>query len=222
MSKTVPNMIPFVAGIAFLLLLSGAHTSAQTLAKNLYSADKVENGRKIFALQGCGKCHGGAGQGGSGDIAGPRISLTRQSFPAFGAQVREPQGAMPPYSPEKISDADLHAVYTFLKGDESGEVSANSAKAAAFGNPLSGKVLYTKYGCYECHGHYAEGSIATGPRLNPTSLFLDAFLSYLRHPSNNMPPYTERAVSDSELADIFAFLRSLPAPPKVESIPLLK
>jgi mono/diheme cytochrome c family protein len=220
--KTARSVSPLVAGIAFSLLLSGAHTSAQTPAKNSSSAGAVENGQKIFVAQGCGKCHGSAGQGGSGDIAGPRISPTRQSFPAFSAQVREPQGAMPPYSPEKISDADLRAVYAFLKGNESGEASTPAAKAAASGNPQSGKVLYTKYGCYECHGRYAEGSTATGPRLNPNSLSSDAFVSYIRHPANNMPPYTEKVVFDSELADIFAFLHSLPAPPKVESIPLLK
>ncbi len=36
-----------------------------------------------------------------------------------------------------------------------------------------------------------------------------------------MPPYTDKAVSDSELADIHAFLRTLPQPPAVKDIPLL-
>jgi hypothetical protein len=37
-----------------------------------------------------------------------------------------------------------------------------------------------------------------------------------------MPPYTAKVVSDQELADMYAFLQSLPHPPSVESIPLLK
>ena len=36
-----------------------------------------------------------------------------------------------------------------------------------------------------------------------------------------MPPYTSKVVSDSELADIYAFLQSLPQPPAAKSIPLL-
>ncbi len=82
--------------------------------------------------------------------------------------------------------------------------------------------MYTNDGCYECHGCHAEGSVATGPRLSPPPLDLDAFISYVHHPMGDMPPYTDRVISDSLLADIFAFLRSLPPPPKLESIPLLK
>jgi hypothetical protein len=37
-----------------------------------------------------------------------------------------------------------------------------------------------------------------------------------------MPPYTIKVVPDAELADIYAFLQSLPQPPKADSIPALK
>jgi hypothetical protein len=37
-----------------------------------------------------------------------------------------------------------------------------------------------------------------------------------------MPPYTAKIVSDQQAADIFAFLQSLPKPPAVETIPLLR
>jgi hypothetical protein len=37
-----------------------------------------------------------------------------------------------------------------------------------------------------------------------------------------MPPYTAKVLSDSELADIYAFLRSVPKPPNAQSIPLLQ
>jgi hypothetical protein len=36
-----------------------------------------------------------------------------------------------------------------------------------------------------------------------------------------MPPYTRRVVPDEELADIYAFLASVKAPPGSKSIPLL-
>jgi len=37
-----------------------------------------------------------------------------------------------------------------------------------------------------------------------------------------MPPYTAKVVTDQELADIYAFLLSMPAPPAVDSVPILK
>jgi hypothetical protein len=45
---------------------------------------------------------------------------------------------------------------------------------------------------------------------------------YVRQPAGQMPPYTSRVVSDQDLADIWAFLRSLPQPPAVKSIPALQ
>jgi hypothetical protein len=36
-----------------------------------------------------------------------------------------------------------------------------------------------------------------------------------------MPPYTAKVASDADLADIRAFLASLPAPPPLSSIPIL-
>jgi hypothetical protein len=37
-----------------------------------------------------------------------------------------------------------------------------------------------------------------------------------------MPPYTDKVLPERDLADIYAFLQSRPAPKSVESIPLLK
>jgi mono/diheme cytochrome c family protein len=36
-----------------------------------------------------------------------------------------------------------------------------------------------------------------------------------------MPPYTKKVVSDRELADIYAYLQSIPQPPAAKSIPIL-
>ena len=36
-----------------------------------------------------------------------------------------------------------------------------------------------------------------------------------------MPAYTDKVVSDQEVADIYAYLKSLPAPRPVKDIPLL-
>ena len=88
------------------------------------------------------------------------------------------------------------------------------------GNAQNGKLLFTNDGCYECHGRAAQGGV--GPRLGPHPLPLAAIITYIRQPTAEMPPYTAKVISDAEIADIYAFLQSLPDPPKVDTIPLLK
>jgi ubiquinol-cytochrome c reductase cytochrome c subunit len=95
-----------------------------------------------------------------------------------------------------------------------------AANAAPAGDADGGKKLFTSVGCYQCHGYEAQGSNATGPRLGPRPIAFAAFSRYVRQPTGQMPPYTAKVVSDGDLADIYAFVRSRPEPAK--EIPLLK
>jgi mono/diheme cytochrome c family protein len=99
---------------------------------------------------------------------------------------------------------------------------APKAGSAPAGNAKNGEKLFVSYGCYSCHGRHAEGSSATGPRLGPNAVTLGLLQKYIRQPTGQMPPYTTKVVSDADLVDIFAFLQSLPLPPKADSIPELK
>jgi ubiquinol-cytochrome c reductase cytochrome c subunit len=83
----------------------------------------------------------------------------------------------------------------------------------------NGKRLFSSVGCYECHGRVGQGGSA-GPRLAPRPVPLEALVAYVRHPSGAMPPYTAKLVTDAQLADIHAYLASIPSPAK--DIPLLK
>src|ERR1700693_5640982 len=85
----------------------------------------------------------------------------------------------------------------------------------------NGKKLYTTIGCYECHGRVGQGGGA-GPRLAPRPIPLEALVAYVRHPSGAMPPYTSKLVTDAQLADIHAFLASIPQPAPAKENPLLK
>ena len=96
------------------------------------------------------------------------------------------------------------------------------AAAALAGNAANGRKLFVSFGCYQCHGYEAQGSTATGPRLAPRPIAYAAFLKYVRHPTNQMPPFTEKVVKDAELTDVYAFLRSQPQPPEADTILLLK
>ena len=90
------------------------------------------------------------------------------------------------------------------------------------GNMQNGKKIFTSNGCYECHGLQGQGAMQTGgARIGPPQLALESFLSYVRHPMNQMPPYSSKAISDQDLTDIYAYLKSIPLPPKGKDIPLL-
>lgn len=90
------------------------------------------------------------------------------------------------------------------------------------GNAENGKKLFMADGCYECHGRQGQGALQTGAaRIGPPMLDFDGFQSYVRKPANNMPPYSVKAIPDQDLGDIYAYLKSIPMPPKGKDIPLL-
>ena len=96
---------------------------------------------------------------------------------------------------------------------------APSAQAAPTGNAENGKKIYSSYGCYQCHGYVGQGG--AGARLAPRPIAFAAFTRYVRKPTGQMPPYTGKVVSDQEMADIYAFLTTIPAPPAANTIPIL-
>jgi mono/diheme cytochrome c family protein len=95
--------------------------------------------------------------------------------------------------------------------------------ALAAGSPEKGKIAYTKYGCYQCHGFVGQGSVQTsgGTVIYNTALPYDAFASYVRTTNRTMPPYSEKVLPNQDLEDIYAYLESLPKPPDYKTIPLL-
>src|SRR5882672_3567926 len=94
--------------------------------------------------------------------------------------------------------------------------------AAPAGDAKNGRKLFAADGCYQCHGYEAQSATPTGPRLGPRPIAFAQFSKYVRNPTGQMPPYTIKSISDKDLSDIYAFLQSLPAPPSVDSVPLLR
>ena len=91
------------------------------------------------------------------------------------------------------------------------------------GDAAKGKQLFIANGCSYCHGTVGQGGGGRtgGLRLANMGLGFPAFLNQLRQPVNEMPPYVASALPDSDVADIFAYVASLPPPPDVKSIPIL-
>ena len=85
-----------------------------------------------------------------------------------------------------------------------------SAQTAPAGSVEKGRATFQRVGCAQCHGREGQGSPTTGPRLGPVSMPWAAFSRYVRIPRQQMPPYTDRILPDSDLADIYAFVQSRP------------
>lgn len=87
-----------------------------------------------------------------------------------------------------------------------------------------GKIAFMQHGCWECHGTMGQGSIMTsgGKRLTPDPLPWETFSAFVRSTNRAMPPFSEKILSDGDLEDIYAYLQSIPRPPDVNGITLLK
>lgn len=92
------------------------------------------------------------------------------------------------------------------------------AQAPSGGNTANGKQIFIKQGCFRCHG--TDGQGGAGRRLTPNPLATPAFIQYVRKPSGQMPPYVNQ-VTDAELAEVRAYLATIPPPPPLKDIPLL-
>ena len=97
-------------------------------------------------------------------------------------------------------------------------MSAYSQGAA--GNAENGKRLFTKETCYFCHGTAGQGG-RDGARIAATSLNVQGFIRYIRRPAGAMPAFTEKLLSDQQLTDIYAYLKTLPVAKAPKDIPLL-
>jgi mono/diheme cytochrome c family protein len=100
---------------------------------------------------------------------------------------------------------------------------AGYGSALAGGDAQKGKIAFVKNGCWQCHDFAGEGSIATsgGRVIARTALPLDAFTAFVRNTNGDMPPFRAEILSDGDLADIYAYLQSLPSPQQAADIPLL-
>ena len=95
---------------------------------------------------------------------------------------------------------------------------AAQTQPASTGNTPAGKDLYLRYSCYACHGYDGHGG--AGARLVPTRMTVERFTAYLRNP-RQMPPYSTTLLSDAQVGDLWAYVKSLPVSPDAKDIPLL-
>ena len=84
---------------------------------------------------------------------------------------------------------------------------------------IGGRDLYRRYQCWQCHGYEGQGGAAA--RLATQDYPFEAFEQIVRRP-NLMPAYTSELLSDKKLRSIYDYVRSIPEPPALEDIPVLR
>ncbi len=94
---------------------------------------------------------------------------------------------------------------------------AQAADAAA----EDGAAVYSRSGCWGCHAYLGQGG-RDGPQIAHTALSYEAFSTFVRNSTGDMPPFTARIVPDADLEKIYAYLQSIPEPPAPETLPLLQ
>lgn len=100
-------------------------------------------------------------------------------------------------------------------------VAADRVAAPAAPSASRGRQLFLSVGCVHCHGTHGQGSNA-GTRLAPGPLPAAALAQFIRLTSTTMPAYSAEVLSDADVADIAAFLATIPPARPVASIPALR
>ena len=104
------------------------------------------------------------------------------------------------------------------------------AAQGAAGDAAKGKQLYYVNGCYGCHGFNGQ----TGARNlvgtnSPNLASAESFTTFLRArgafqpmtPSTQMPSFPEKAISNAQARDIYAYIKTFKLDaPEVKDIPL--
>ena len=94
------------------------------------------------------------------------------------------------------------------------------AAPAGTGSAEEGKKLFVTYLCWSCHGSSGRAGGAA-PAITPSTRSAEDLIKYVRKPRGAMPPYTSKSISDRELTDIAAYLRTIAKDPDLKTIPLL-
>jgi len=122
-----------------------------------------------------------------------------------------PEGEYNSWFEEKAGEAPAP-----IEGDFGGEEEVEQEEGAV-GNAANGQSLFFEMGCNVCHGDRGEGLV--GPTIAMTVVPLDRVITQYREPLEAMTAFPPDQVSDEEIADIYAWLQTVPRPPDADVIP---
>lgn len=95
--------------------------------------------------------------------------------------------------------------------------------AAPAGDAAKGKRIFLADGCFTCHGRSGQGGAYNGPApiLAHTQLPFEGFKGQIRNPADDMPAFSDAVLSDQDIADIYAFVQTLPGAGSSKDHPIL-
>jgi mono/diheme cytochrome c family protein len=108
-----------------------------------------------------------------------------------------------------------------LHGASAQTTPAAAPAAAPAGDAIKGKAAFMSFGCYECHGTVGQGNYGAGARIAPHPIAFTRVQAYVRKPTGDMPSFSAAILPDKTLADIYAYLSSIPAGKPGSEQPLL-
>lgn len=100
----------------------------------------------------------------------------------------------------------LVVVFAVMMGACSAAPAAPAAQPAPQGDAAKGQAAWAQLPCAGCHRANGEG--ASGPKLAGTSKSYDQILNQVRKGGGPMPAFTAAQVSDQQVLDIVAWLKS--------------
>jgi mono/diheme cytochrome c family protein len=97
------------------------------------------------------------------------------------------------------------------------------SQIAATCDAAKGKQTYLNVDCYTCHGRFGEGGnfLYPAPPLAGLDMPAEALQAFLRAAPNDMPSYAPAILTNDDIANIAAFLHSLPGRRDPKDFPLL-
>ena len=130
----------------------------------------------------------------------------------------------------RLSKSSTFAIAAGLAAGVAALAGVAGAQTPGAGDPARGKALYYANGCYGCHGFSGQTGVRKLVGTNsPIIAQPDTFISFLRQrggfqpmiPSTNMPMFSEKAVSNQQALDIYAYIKTFVLDaPEVKDIPV--
>lgn len=210
--------------VLVLLGLSVVFAASMAAPPDQQPKPDAVRGERLF-LENCAACHNRSRRAGP-DLFFDISYFVRAGIPpqAMGMLLQKPvrmrreKSSMPYFAPEELSDADLADMAYYLASQ-----TPVPEQPGTMGSAEHGAELYAKH-CALCHGAQGEGT----PNGLPVALMShelqeggappNVMLGFVNLACRSgdvprMPTYSAEQLSDADLADLAAFVWSLPMPP---------
>lgn len=213
------NHLPMLSGwVLMAALVCGASGRVRPAESPTAPYETGNGGQRLFVRQGCYQCHGLAGQGSI--LSGPSLVPLRLDGAGFARYVRNPRGAMPPYTRHILSDADLGMIEAYVRSLPAPRP-YSAIRLLASAVPASAQPPHTgadggdgrpdfAQNCAACHGAAGEGGIAPSLKGEGGRRSVAAIAQLIMAPPPGMPKLYPAPLSRDAVNAVAAYVAKLP------------